>query len=149
MHLMANTTTGLWECGLWSGRWCIESQTLSFLCSVHFRVGQRIQVLTGPRQWAVRVRTSGNIKCCHSWEPSSIPGRTHSLCDRGRLSLTEGPIFVFLKFQNRNHFLTENDILNAIEIFSNIFFSLWYDLDLARDGDTVKLHGFEGNHCFG
>jgi hypothetical protein len=30
-----------------------------------------------------------------------------------------------------------------------IFFSLRYDLDLARDGDTVKLHGFEGNHCFG
>jgi hypothetical protein len=36
--------------------------------------------------------------------------------------LAEGPIFYFLKFQNRNNFLTEKDILNAIEICSNIFF---------------------------
>jgi hypothetical protein len=47
----------------------------------------------------------------------------------------EGPsIFFILKFQNRNHFLTEKYILNAIEIFSNIYFHS--DVDLARDGDT-------------
>jgi hypothetical protein len=34
-----------------------------------------------------------------------------------------------------------------LKFFKYLFHS--YDLDFARDGDTVKLHGFEGNHCFG
>jgi hypothetical protein len=36
--------------------------------------------------------------------------------------MSRGTYFFLQKFKNRNHFLTENDILNAIEISSNIVF---------------------------
>jgi hypothetical protein len=36
--------------------------------------------------------------------------------------MSRGTYFFPLKYQNRNNFLTEKDILNAIEIFSNICF---------------------------
>jgi hypothetical protein len=60
----------------------------------------------------------------------------------------EWPMFFSQSFQNRNNFLTEKYIFNAIEIFSNIFFSLIWP-GLALDVDIVKFHGFERNHCLG